>query len=169
MRLSAALLILALAARSLAAEGDTAVPTSRAGDGTAARKAQSSDKIWSAVLLATNPPTPKEAPPELGEFAPRLKRVFGYSQFEVIGAATEEIDEKTECWLVPSRNFWLEVKARRVASKEARGGYLLNLQFFQDKRPILETQVKLAPGSPLFIRGPEYGHGQLIIVLQVQR
>ena len=169
MRLAAALLILAFAARTLAAEGETAVPTSRAGEGTAARKAQSSDKIWSAVILATNPPAPKADPPELGEFAPRLKRVFGYTQYEVIGATTEKIGDKSESWLVPSRNFWLEVKARRVASKEARGGYLLNLHFFQDTRPILETEAKLAPGSPLFIRGPQYGRGQVIIVLQIQR
>lgn len=169
MRLPAALLIFALAARTLAAEGETASAPAVPGTTPAPRAAAGTDKIWSAVILATNPPAPKDAPPELVEFAPRLKRVFGYTQFEVIGSAAEKIDDKSESWLVPSRNFWLSVKARRVASKEARGGYLLNLQFFQDKRPILETEAKLAPGCPLFIRGPQHGRGQVIIVLQVQR
>ena len=170
MRRLAALLVFAIAARAFAAEGETAIATS----GTSAVPAPKADaaavdKIWSAVVLATNPPTPKDPPPELREFTARLKRVFGYSQFELIGAAAEKIDEQNESWLVPSQSFWLSVKARRAMAKEARGGYLLNLQLFHDKRPLLETEAKLAPGSPLFIRGPEYGHGQLIIVLQVQR
>ena len=127
------------------------------------------DKIWSALVVATNAASPKDAPVQLKEFAPRLKRIFGYNQFELIGNATETIDDKSENWLVPSQNFYLSVKARRAVSKEARGGYLLNLQLFQDKRPLVDTEAKLAPGSPLFIRGPQYGKGQLIIVLQVQR
>lgn len=126
-------------------------------------------RIWSAVVIARNASSPKEAPAELREFAPKLKRVFGYNQFELFGSASNAIGDRAESWLVPSQNFWLGVKARRANSKEARGGYLLDLQLFQDKRPLVDTEAKLAPGSPLFIRGPEYGSGQVIIVLQVQR
>lgn len=169
MRLPLALLFGLFVAVAGAAEGETALAPSAGSAVPVLRAAPTADRIWSAVVLATNPPTPKEAPPELREFAPRLKRVFGYSQFELIGAASEKIDDQSESWLVPSQSFWLGVKARRAVSKEARGGYLLNLQLFQDKRPLLETEAKLAPGSPLFIRGPQYGNGQLIIVLQVQR
>src|SRR5882724_3917386 len=85
------------------------------------------DRIWSGVIVATSPETPKEPPPELREFASKLRRVFGYTQFELVGSATEAIDELTENWLVPSPIFPLSVRARRTTSKEARGGYLLNL------------------------------------------
>ena len=169
MRLPAALLLVALAVRTLAAESDPVPAEKSASEAPTPRAVAGTDKIWSAVILATNSATPKDAPPELAEFAPRLKRIFGYTQYEIIGATTETIDEKSESWLVPSRNFWLQVKSHRLASKDARGTYLLNLQFFQDNRPILETEAKLAPGSPLFIRGPQYGAGQVIIVLQVLR
>ena len=64
----------------------------------------------------------KTAPPELREFAARLKRVFGYNQFQLAGSAANAIDADGESWLVPSKNFWLSVKARRATSKEARGG-----------------------------------------------
>ncbi len=135
----------------------------------AARSADSSaNTIWSALVLATNVSTPKRPPAELQACAPRLQRVFGYNQFEIIGSASNELGDRAESWLVPSESFWFGLKARRAVSKEARGGYLLSLQLFQNKRPLLETEVKLAPGSPLFIRGPQYGKGQLIIVLQVQ-
>jgi len=127
------------------------------------------DTIWSGVVIATNVTSPKSPPPELREFASRLKRVFGYNQFELLGSASKPIGNRTENWLVPSQNFWLSANARRAMSKEARGGYLLNLELFQDQRPLVDTEAKLAPGSPLFIRGPQYGNGQVIIVLQVQR
>ncbi len=126
------------------------------------------DRIWSAVILATNPENPKEPPTELRELAPKLKRMFGYTQFEIAGSATEEIDELTENWLLPSPIFPLSVTARRATSKEARGGYLLNLKIFQQNRQVADSEIKLAPGSPIFIRGPLYGKGQIIIVLQVQ-
>ena len=127
------------------------------------------NKIWSALVVATNSANPKAAPAELKEFEKRMTRVFGYNQFELVGSNTQEIGEQGESWLLPSKSFWLGLKARRALSKEAQGGYLLSLQLFQDKRPLVDSEVKLAPGSPLFIRGPQYGKGQLIIVLQVQR
>ncbi len=130
---------------------------------------KNSDKIWSALVLATNTSDPKSAPAELREFAPRLQRVFGYNQFELKGSTAKPVDADGESWLVPSNNFWLSVRARRALSKEARGGYLLDVHLYQDQRPLVATETKLAPGSPLFIRGPMCGKGQLIIVLQVQR
>ncbi len=127
------------------------------------------DKIWSALVFASNESNPKEAPAELREFAPKLKRIFGYNQFELKGSTAKPIDADGESWLVPSNNFWLSVRARRALSKEARGGYLLDVHLYLNERPLVATETKLAPGSPLFIRGPACGKGQLIIVLQVQR
>jgi hypothetical protein len=166
--LAALVLLVVLIGGALAfADGeDVAIKTTAAGPTPA--PAAAPDKIWSALVVATNAASPKDAPAELREFAPRLKRIFGYNQFDIIGDATVVVDVGTESWLVPSQSFWLGAKARRCLSKEARGGYLLNLQLFHDKRPLVDTEAKLAPGSPLFIRGPQYGKGQLIIVLQVQ-
>ncbi len=160
-----AALVLALACGALAfAATDTVVAKT-----TTTTPAPAANKIWSALVVATNSANPKPAPLELREFEKRMNRVFGYNQFELVGSNTQEIGEQGENWLVPSKSFWLGLKARRALSKEAQGGYLLSLQLFQDKRPLVDSEVKLAPGSPLFIRGPQYGKGQLIIVLQVQR
>ena len=126
------------------------------------------DKIWSAVVIATNVSEPTASPVALRPVSERLRRVLGYNQFEILGSATSEIDDRVERWLVPTKHFWLNVKARRTKSKEARGGYLLNLQLFHDRRPLVETEAKLAPDSPLIIRGPLHARGQILIVLQVQ-
>lgn len=124
------------------------------------------EKIWSAVVLASNAKKgakPMAPPPELAPFATRLSKCFGYDQFEIIGSATKVMDGQTERWLVPTQNFWVGARATRD-----RGNYRLNLEFFHDKRCILETVVKLGPKSPIFIRGPMCSRGQLIVVFEVK-
>ena len=130
--------------------------------------ASAEDKIWTAVVLATNVPAPKETRKELRECLPKLKRVFGYNQFEIVGSASDKIEDGSELRLAPTQTFWIQAKARRATSKEARGGYLLSLQFFNEKRQLVDTEARLAPGSPLFIRGPEYGKGQIVFALMIE-
>jgi hypothetical protein len=172
-RLSVAtgILINALAAGALlwpATSGDRALAQAGTVSAAPTPALAGQDTIWSGVVIASNVASPKPPPPELREFAGRLTRVFGYNQFELFGSASKPVGDRSESWLVPSKNFWLGVNARRAMSKEARGGYLLQIQLFQDKRPLVDTEAKLAPGSPLFIRGPMYGSAQMIIVLQIQ-
>ena len=130
--------------------------------------ARAEDKIWTAVVLASNAASPKEIPKELRDCQAKLKRVFGYNQFEVIGSASEKIEHGSELKLTPTQSFWIQAKARRATSKEARGGYLLNLQLFNETRQLVDMETKLAPGSPLFIRGPQYGKGQIVFALMIE-
>ena len=125
------------------------------------------DRIWCAVVIASNVDDPKPPPAELKRFALRMKRVFGYNQFELFGSATKTIDESVERWLVPSQNFWLCVKAKPTRQRDVDRGYDLDLQLFHDKRRLLETDVTLAFESPVFIRGPLHARGQILIVLQI--
>lgn len=133
-----------------------------------AASARAEDKIWTAVVLATNASSPKETPKELRTYEPKLKRIFGYNQFEIVGSATEKIEDKADLRLTPTQSFWMQAKARRATSKEARGGYLLNLQLFREKRQLVDTEARLAPGSPLFISGPEYGKGRIVFALMIE-
>jgi len=133
----------------------------------AAPGARADDRIWSAIVLASESEKPKPPPAELQRLAPKIERFFGYKQLELIGSATKEIDEEFERWLVPSQHFWLCVKSKRVPGADRT--YLLNISLVHDRRPLVETQAKLAPDAPLFIRGPMHARGQIIIVLQVQK
>ena len=133
-----------------------------------AAAAHADDRIWTAVVLATNAASPKETPKELRDSLPKLKRIFGYNQFEIIGSASEKIEDGSELRLMPTQSFWLQAKARRATSKEARGGFLLSLQLFNEKKQLVDTEARLAPGSPLFIRGPEYGKGQIVFALLIE-
>lgn len=131
-----------------------------------AASAQADDKIWSAVVLASKAKPgekAKEPPAELALYAAKMAKVFGYDQFEILGSATKAIDEENERWLVPSQNFWIGARAAQKGD-----GYDLALEFFHDKRLLLETQARLGPRSPLFIRGPMHARGQLLVVFEVR-
>ena len=129
--------------------------------------ASAEDKVWSAVVLASNPARGverKEPPAELAPYAAKLTKVFGYEEFQILGSATKVMDARNERWLVPSQNFWVGA----VAKKDGPS-YLLNLEFFHDKRRIVTTEAKLGIDSPLFIRGPMHPRGQLIVVFEIRK
>ena len=128
--------------------------------------ARADEKVWSAVVLASKTKKgerPKAPPAELAPFAAKLANFFGYDQFEILGSAMKAMDGQSERWLVPTQNFWLSARAER----EHRG-YRMHLEFFHDKRRLLETDARVGPTSPLFIRGPMHARGQLLVVFEVK-
>ena len=93
-----------------------------------------------------------------------LQRTFGYNQFEVIGQSRKALQTGEENWLAASKHFSLHVDARGAS----RDGYRVNLQLFQDRQILLETGATLSRSSPLVIKGPQIGAGQLLLLLVVQ-
>lgn len=151
------------------AKEDASDLDSKGDKGPKASGSKPGDRLWSAVVFATNSSNPNDIPSELKSYERRLKRVFGYNQFKLVGTASSQIVDRADAQLTPGERFSLNYRARRANSKEARGGYLLSLQLLHDDKSIVDTETKLAPGSPLFIRGPQCGNGHLLIVLQVDR
>ena len=114
--------------------------------------------------MADNVPQPQPIPPELTRIEELLKRFFGYNQFQVIGQSQKVLKTGQEDWLATSKFFGLHVDARG----ETQRGYVLNLKLYKEKELLLETEAKLSKRSPLVIKGPQVGGGQLLLVLVVQ-
>ena len=47
------------------------------------------------------------------------------------------------------------------------GRYLVGLLFAEGTTQVMETQAKVSLGSPLFIRGPDWRDGQIVIVVML--
>ena len=122
------------------------------------------DSVWSGLVFATNEDHPAAPPQQLAPFEQKLKRAFGYNQIQLLSEHRELMDEAIENWLLLGKGFCVSV----VVRKEANRHYLLTLRVFQEKRLLVETRAKLAPRSPLVVRGPLYGEGQLVLVLFVE-
>lgn len=111
--------------------------------------------------MATNVSHPTPPPPEMHRLHATLQRTFGYNQFELIGQSTKTLRSGEENWLAASKHFSLHV--------DARGGsddvYKLRLLLYQDRQVLLETDATLSKSSPLVIKGPQIGSGQLLLLL----
>jgi hypothetical protein len=120
--------------------------------------------VWSALVIAQNVPQPAPIPPELTKLEQTLKDLFGYNQFELIGESTKTLKTGQEDWLANSKYFGLHVDARG----EHESGYALNLKLYKEQEVLLETDATLSKSSPLVIKGPQVGSGQLLLVLVVK-
>jgi hypothetical protein len=131
---------------------------------TTAPASQAAEKVWSGLVMAENVREPQPIPPELNRIEGLLKKFFGYNEFQVIGQSQKILKTGQEDWLATSKFFGLHVDARG----ETQGGYVLNLKLYKEKELLLETEAKLSKRSPLVIKGPQVGGGQLLLVLVVQ-
>ena len=122
------------------------------------------ETVWSGLVIAENVAQPQPIPPELIRIERPLKQLFGYNQFQVIGQSSKILKTGQEDWLATSKFFGLHVDARG----ETEAGYVLNLKLYKEKELLLETDTKLSRRSPLVIKGPQVGSGQLLLVLVVQ-
>ena len=129
-----------------------------------ATKLRGAEMVWSGLVIAENVEQPQPIPPELTRIEQPLKHLFGYNQFQVIGQSRKALKTGQEDWLATSKFFGLHVNARG----ESEAGYVLNLKLYKEKELLLETDAKLSRRSPLVIKGPQVGGGQLLLVLVVQ-
>lgn len=127
--------------------------------------ARASQVVWSGLVIANNVAQPTPVPAELTRMEGTLKELFGYNQFKVIGQSRKSVVTGSEDWLAQSKYFSLHVDSKEGSDK---AGYLLNLKLFQEQSLLLETEAKLSKASPLIIKGPLVGDGQLILLLIVQ-
>ena len=131
---------------------------------TGAPASRAAETVWSGLVIAENVTEPEAIPPELNRIEGLLKKFFGYNEFKVIGQSQKTLKTGQEDWLATSKFFGLHVDARG----ETPGGYVLNLKLYKEKELLLETEAKLNKRSPLVIKGPQVGGGQLLLVLVVQ-
>ena len=131
----------------------------------AAVPAHGSQTVWSGLVIANNVAQPEETPIELKRVEGTLKELFGYNQFSVFGQSKKALVTGSEDWMAQSKYFSLHVDSKEGNDKN---GYRLDLKLYQEKSLLLETEAKLSKASPLIIRGPQVGDGQLILLLVVQ-
>lgn len=125
--------------------------------------ARAEDSIWSALVLGTNEEHPKAACPELEKYWDKLKNVFGYNQFELLGQ--HMVNGLGDHWLIPRKDFLLHVNSQKA---EKPGFFNMKLDLYQEKKLLAQMEARVSGQNLLFIRGPDYGNGRIIIILMVK-
>jgi hypothetical protein len=125
---------------------------------------QAGDRIWSALVLANNETPARPVPAKLEDFAPTIRKVFGYNSLYLLGEKKRDLVSGKEEWLVPSRKFFFKVQ---VLAKKATH-YELRIELYRGDKLLVTSDARLAKDAPLYIRGPQWGGGQLVLLLEVQ-
>ncbi|MGZ5020067.1 MAG: hypothetical protein ACXWAV_06540 [Chthoniobacterales bacterium] len=129
-----------------------------------ATSVQASESVWSGLVMANNAAEPTPIPAELNRVQGTLQHIFGYNQFQIIGEARKTLKTGEEDWTASSKYFSLRIDSK--AAKNA--GYSLNLHLYQEEKLLLETEARLSKSSPLVIKGPLVGDGQLLLVVAIE-
>lgn len=88
---------------------------------------------------------------------------LSFSHYRVLGADGQPIFRSYENWaqpLKPSDEILIRFENR---SQPAADAISLDLELWLARKKILKTDVILRPGTPLFVLGPEWRGGRLII------
>ncbi|MBV9107169.1 MAG: hypothetical protein JO066_05725 [Verrucomicrobia bacterium] len=125
---------------------------------------QASVRAWGCLLYASNADTALDLPPPLAHYDVPLRRFLGYSNYRVIAQREIAVENQAENLLVSAGA--LQVLLTSLSSS-LDGKYLVGLLFVEGNKQVMETQAKVTQGSPLFIRGPDWRDGQIIIVVML--
>jgi len=122
------------------------------------------------VYYATNG-DPALAGPKAAEVAPdTVKRLRGeeklrFAQYRLLGSDVEPILRSYDSWaepFKPSEQLMVRFEARSRPTEES---IRLDLELWLDRKKILKTDARLQGDHPLFILGPEWRGGRLIIAV----
>lgn len=88
-----------------------------------------------------------------------------FKNYRALGQDVQPLLRSYESWaqpLKPSDEVLVRFEARSMPTKEATG---LNLELWLSRKKILKTDARLEGKRPLFILGPEWRGGRLIIAV----
>ena len=129
-----------------------------------ANPVQASVRAWGCVLYASNSGRALELPSRLDAYEVPLRRSLGYSHYRVIAQREIVLINQPQNLLVSAGDIQVILTSLSMAPD---GQYLVGLLFVEGAKDVMEAQAKVGLGSPLFIRGPDWQDGQIIIVFMV--
>jgi len=127
-------------------------------------RASAAENFWGCLIYASNAGARNQLPDRLNGYDVRMSGAFGYSRFCTIAQRQTKLQAQKEAGLVFSDDLKIVLTSMTGGSD---GKYLIKLLFVEGKEPVMETQARVSRDSPLFIRGPNWRDGQIIIVVMV--
>lgn len=135
-----------------------------AGAEVSSAQVQPMPNVWGCLLYASNAPSPVQAPDRINPFDKTLEEETGFKSLERVGEnQTAMVAGRDGVLTFPGE---LRVMITNL-SQERDGRLLVALQVYRGTKELLLTQARLRQGVPLFIRGPAWRQGELIIAVVI--
>ena len=150
---------------TLALLGSLAIPA------VASETKASEDVAWGGLIYAGPASATVEGvpasdiPESFAALKERLKKVFPAERYTLVAQHTEQILKDYESWVAPGKELFLKIDSRGPA---ASGGTLIDLQVWSGEKVLVKTDAILRPDRPLFIAGPEWRGGRLLVAVSLK-
>jgi len=123
------------------------------------------EKVWVGLYLAENAPPRPEALLAPEKLHHRLHEVFGFKHYELLKAQEFELRNEWEQWFMPRRDFFMRLEPLRRQPGEPKFIYY---EIYQNGFILAHGRYEPSEGTPLFITGPDFHQGRLILVLEAR-
>jgi hypothetical protein len=118
--------------------------------------------IEARLVRATNAPGKPDS--RLASLQPKLQKVFGYRNYQHLGAQTRTLKQGDKLRMNLGEGFVVFCAPKSVAKKT----HEMDVELTSGKVSIVKNTMKIAEKSSVFIKGPEVGSDLIIVVLTVR-
>jgi len=129
-----------------------------------ARADPAAPDVWGCLIYASNSTAPVQTPGRLNRYDKKLEQETGFSSLQTLGENQAQFTGGHSGVLTFPGDLRIAVTS---ISRSPDGKILVGLELFRGEKQLLLTQARLNQGSPLFIRGPAWRQGELIIAVVV--
>ena len=125
--------------------------------------AQADDHLEASLYWGRNTPPPLLAHVASEELGDRLHKVFGFRHYQLVKSDRIDLNRTWSQWFIPRKDFFLNLRALKPQTDEPR---LIDYEIYQDGFILAKGKYEPGEGTPLFINGPDFKGGRLILVLE---
>ena len=126
------------------------------------------ESVWGCLLYASNDRATEKVqtqiPAQIRDYDERLEKLLGYGSIQTLGQGETVVEPNRPSSIVFHGNIRVELTG---LTRQPGEHFLVVLRVFQKDRQLIETQANVTRGSPLFIRGPLWRSGQLVVAVMV--
>ena len=127
--------------------------------------ASAGEKVWVGLYLAENSPPPAGAVVAPAKMHDRLFTVFGFNHYELIKSQSIELADEWEQWAVPRKDFFIRLEPLHREPGEPK---VIDYEIYKDGFIVAKGTYEPHEETPLFINGPDFRRGRLILVLEAR-
>ena len=124
-----------------------------------------SEKIRAGLYLAQNEPPPPGTPVAPPKLHFQLQQVFGFLHYRLLKEQDFSLHNEWEQWFMPRRDFFVRIEPLH---REPGQPKMIDYEIYKDGFIVVKGTYEVHEETPLFVNGPDFRRGRLILVLEAR-
>ena len=121
------------------------------------------EKVCVSLFLGQNEPLPPLVQPAPLRLHQQLEQVFGFHHYRLLKEQDFLLRNEWEQWFMPRRDFFMRIEPLHHELGQPK---MLDYEIYKDGFIVVKGTYELHEETPLFINGPDFHRGRLILVLE---